>query len=136
MNVETLAENAKLASITIQVPTPDGTMFVTITEDKNGAPNAVFIHIGKAGASVSTWAQALARMVSLALDNGAKLEDVMTELSNHTTDRVRVTNDGELVRSGIDGVWVALMKYKRAKFDEVRKTLGNVDEHRGPRLGR
>jgi hypothetical protein len=135
MNVETMADS-KLDAVTIQVPTPDGTMFVTITEDKAGKPIAVFIHIGKAGGSVSAWAHALARMLTLALDHGAKLDDVMAELSSHTSDKSRLTSSGETVRSGIEGVWVALMKYKRAKYDEVRKTLGDVDEHRGPRLGR
>lgn len=135
MNVETVSES-KFDSVTIQVPSPDGTMFVTISEDTTGKPIAVFIHIGKAGAPIAAWSNALARMISVSLDHGAKLDDIMTELSGQTSDRLRITSQGESVRSGVEAVWVALMKYKRDKFEKVRATLGDLEEHRGPRLGR
>lgn len=137
MQIET-REESKFDSVTIQVPSPDGTMFVTISEDKDGKPIAVFIHIGKAGAPIAAWSNALARVISVALDKGVTLNDVMAELSSQTSDRVRMTTNGEAVRSGVEAVWVALMKYQREKFETVRKTLGldSEEEHRGPRLGR
>jgi acyl-CoA hydrolase len=134
MKIETMADD-KLDAVTIQVPSPDGTMFVTITEDKSGKPIAVFIHIGKAGAPIAAWSNALARMLTLALDHGATINDVLVELSNQTSDRIRITNNGESIRSGVEAVCSALMQYKRSKFDEVRATLGDLEAHRGPRLG-
>lgn len=136
MNVETVPQD-KFASVTFQIPTPDGNMFVTITEDDDGKPNAVWIHIGKSGSAVGAWSNTLARTMTLALDHGATINDLLVELSSQTTDKFRITPEGEAVRSGIEGVWVALMKYKRDKFEQVSKTLGDIDERgRGPRLGR
>jgi hypothetical protein len=134
MKIETM-EETKLDAITFQVPSPDGTMFVTVTEDRAGKPIAVFIHIGKAGAPIAAWSNALARMISLALDHGATINDIMVELSNQTSDKIRMTTQGESIRSSIEAVCHALMQYKRAKFDEVRGTLGDMEAHRGPRLG-
>jgi|SRR5436190_1705827 acyl-CoA hydrolase len=134
MKIETM-EETKLDAVTFQVPSPDGTMFVTVTEDRAGKPIAVFIHIGKAGAPIAAWSNALARMLTLALDHGATINDVLVELSNQTTDKIRLTQSGESIRSGVEGVCNALMQYKRAKFEEVRLTLGDMEAHRGPRLG-
>jgi hypothetical protein len=136
MKVETMVED-KLAGITYQIPTPDGNMFVTVSEDIDGKPIAIWIHIGKAGSAVGAWSNAVARLMTVALDHGATINDLMTELSSQTSDKRRETSDGEVVRSGIEGVWVALMKYKRSKFEAVSQSLGDVDGRgRGPRLGR
>jgi len=133
MKIETM-EDTKLDAITFQVPSPDGTMFVTVTEDKSGKPIAVFIHIGKAGAPIAAWSNALARMLTLALDHGATINDVLVELSNQTTDKIRMTSNGESIRSSVEAICSALMQYKRAKFDGIRATLGDMEAHRGPRL--
>ena len=136
MNVETVTQD-KFDAVTFQIVTPDGNMFITISEDDNGVPNAIWIHIGKAGSAVGAWSNALARLMTLCLDKGGTINDLIVELSNQTSDKFRMTNDGEAVRSGIEGVWVALMKYKRDRFEQVSKTLGDIDERgRGPRLGR
>lgn len=136
MRLET-AEQDKFDGITIQVPTPDGTMFVTILEDLAGKPMGVQIHIGKAGAPIAAWSNALARIISLALDKGADMNDLVSELSSQTSDKNRMSTRGEIVRSGVEGLWIALMQYKRDKFDATAKTLGDVDARgRSSKLGR
>lgn len=135
MNAETVAQT-KFGGLTIQVPSPDGTMFVTVMEDENGKPLAIDVHIGKAGAPIAAWANAFARILSLALDHGATINDLVRELSNVTSDRRRDTVQGEPVRSGVEALWVALVKYKRDRFEQVSKTLGDVNVRgRGSRLG-
>lgn len=135
MQIETM-EQTKFDGITIQVPSPDGTMFVTIMEDNVGKPVGVDIHIGKAGAAVAAWANALARIMNVALDRGATINDLAVELSNMTSDKRRDTANGEPVRSAIEAVWLALVKYKRDKFEQVSRTLGDVNVRgRGSRLG-
>lgn len=135
MKIETM-EQTKFESITIQVPSPDGTMFVTIMEDNTGKPVGIDLHIGKAGASVAAWAQALSRMMTLALDHGSTINDLVVELSNMTSDKRRDTAAGEPIRSGVEAVWLALVKYKRDKFEKVSLTLGDVNVRgRGSRLG-
>lgn len=136
MRVETMVQE-KFDSITIQVPTPDGNMFVTILEGVDGKPIAIQVHIGKAGAPIAAWSNALARIISLALDKGATINDLIEELSSQTSDKNRQTTRGEIVRSGVEGIWIALMQYKRDKFALTSAQLGDVDGRgRGPRLGR
>lgn len=136
MLIESVAQD-KFDGITIQVPTPDGTMFVTILEDTTGRPMGIQIHIGKAGAPIAAWSHALARICSLALDKGADINDLVAELSSQTSDKTRMSTRGEVVRSGVEGLWTALMQYKRDKFDATAKTLGDVDARgRGSKLGR
>jgi len=133
-NVDTV-DSSKFDGLTIQVKTPEGTMFVTITEDENGKPNAIWITIGKAGASIAAWAHSLARILTLSLDKGATINDLCVELSGQTSDKLRINGDGEIVRSGPEGVFVALMKYKRDKYEILTKTLGDMDERgRGPNM--
>ncbi len=136
LNVESI-NKSQLAGLTIRVETPDGTLFVTISEDESGKPVAIWLHMGKTGAAVTAWAQAMSRMMTLALDKGATVNDIASELSNHTSDKSRTQKNGIVVRSGIEGVFYALMQYKRDKYDQLVETLGDLNERgRGPRLGR
>jgi hypothetical protein len=136
MQIETMAQE-KFDSVTMQVPTPDGTMFVTIMESEKGLPVGIQVHIGKAGAPLAAWSNAISRIMTLALDKGATINDLIEELSGQTSDKARMTTNGESVRSGVEGVWVCLIRYKRDKFELVSRALGDVDGRgRGGRLGR
>jgi len=101
-----------LDSVVIKVSSPDGTLFVTVAEKDNHAQH-VIIHIGKAGSALNAWADALARVISLALRSGViTLEGVIAEVSNITSDRPpRLSN----VRSGPEGVAAAFHKYQQDK---------------------
>jgi hypothetical protein len=100
-------------STTIRVRTPDGSLFVSIVEQAD-APRQVLLHIGKSGHSLQAWADALARVVSLALRSGLTLQAVVAEVSNITTERG--TPSGEIiVRSGPDGLAHALLQYQASK---------------------
>lgn len=134
--IERMAQD-KFASVTMQVPTPDGTMFVTIMENDSGSPIGIQVHIGKSGAPLSAWSNALSRMATLALDKGASINDLIEELSGQTSDKARITPNGEAVRSGVEGLWVCLIRYKRDKFELVSQSLGDIDGRgRAGRLGR
>lgn len=100
-------------STTIRVRTPDGTMFVHIMEQQE-APRHVLINIGKSGHSLQAWADALARVVSLALRSGLTLQSIITEVSNITTERGTYSS-GINVRSGPDGLAHALLQYIASK---------------------
>lgn len=115
-------------SISIRVPTPDGTMYVNILEDDSYRACKVLISIGKAGASVSAWADAVGRLISKLLELGAGINFIIDELSALNTDRVAIDSTGEEVRSGPDGLALALMKYRTGKFQELKENLGvNTD---------
>ncbi len=63
----------KLRGTTIRKETPLGTMFVNITEDDKGQPFEVFITLGKAGGAAMADAEAMGRLISLALRSGIPL---------------------------------------------------------------
>ena len=99
-------------SSTIKVHTPDGTLFVSVVEsdDESHAPRQVILHIGKSGHSLQAWADALARVVSLALRSGLTLQSVITEVSNISTEH-RALSNGVSIRSGPEGLAHALLLY-------------------------
>lgn len=127
-------------NLTFQVHSPDGLMFVSIMEDTEGKPCAIEIKVGKAGAPLRAWCHCLGRMVTMAFEKGATLSEIIEELSLQTSDGIRITSNGMKCRSGPEGVYIALMEYRRDKFDQTRKLLGlgaDGDERgRGPRMAR
>lgn len=56
-----------LTSQTRRVSTKLGTAFVTLTRDREGQPLEVFLNVGKAGSDTYATAEALGRLISLAL---------------------------------------------------------------------
>lgn len=119
---------------TFMVKTPDGTIFVTVMEDTDKRPCGVHIHLGKSGGSANAWAQTLARTMNLALDNGAAINDLIEQLSQHTTDRSQRNDNGVEIRSGVEGVAYALMQYRREKYREHLSIVKGTDED--DRIGR
>lgn len=103
------------------VDTPDGLMFVIIMEDAQYKPCGINIHIGKAGTAVSAWANAVARVCSLALDHGASIPELISELSQNNTDKSR--RSGEVyIRSGVAGLSYALLQYHREGIHGPKRT--------------
>lgn len=56
-----------LTGVTRRIATPVGHAFVTINEDPDGNPFEVFINVGKAGTDIYADAEAIGRLISLAL---------------------------------------------------------------------
>ena len=117
--------SAPQVSMTIEVTTPDGTMFVLIIETK-GTPCEVLIEIGKTGQAVRAWADAMGRVISLGLQSGLGIEAIIEEISNVTTDRLTKSR-GQNIRSGPEGVAYALIRYIQAKSASLLKETRNVD---------
>lgn len=101
----------------VKVNTPNGRMFVHILEDTEGNPHKILINIGKTGSDVFAWAEALAEVFSLSLLNGASIYDVLSALSNISSDRL-VHSSGIPIYSGPDGLVQAILIYLKAKEDE------------------
>jgi ribonucleoside-diphosphate reductase alpha chain len=62
----------KLKGTTYKKETPLGVMFVSINEDEKGQPFEVFVTLGKAGGSAMADAEAMGRLISLALRSGTR----------------------------------------------------------------
>lgn len=107
-------------NVCIEVKTPDGTMFVNVLEDENGAPIKVQIIIGKAGTSVAAWAQGTSNLVSSLLEKGEGINHIISLLSNQTSSKEIRSANGTTVRSAMEGVVSALIDYRRMKFNELK----------------
>ncbi len=104
----------KLRGTTIRKETPLGTMFVSINEDDRGQPFEVFITLGKAGGSAMADAEAMGRLISLALRSGIPLPEVHRQLRGISSDRV-VGLGPNKVMSVPDAIGLALEEWMRDK---------------------
>lgn len=77
-----------LPSQTSQISTTLGTAFVTLTRDPEGQPFDVFLNVGKAGSETFASAEALGRLISLALrlaspiSRSERLRDIAGQLEH------------------------------------------------------
>jgi len=67
-----------LESITVKIPTGYGNLYVTISE-YNNKPFEIFCTLGKSGKSTMAKAEAIGRMVSLALRHEVDLEEIINQ---------------------------------------------------------
>jgi len=104
----------KLRGSTIRKETPLGTMFVVVNEDDKGQPFEVFITLGKAGGSATADAEAMGRLISLALRSGIPLPEVHRQLRGISSDRV-VGLGPNKVMSVPDAIGLALEEWMRDK---------------------
>jgi ribonucleoside-diphosphate reductase alpha chain len=104
----------RLRGTTIRKETPLGTMFVNITEDEKGQPFEVFINLGKAGGAAMADAEAMGRMISLALRSGIPLREVHKQLRGISSDRA-VGLGPNKVLSVPDAIGIALEEWTREK---------------------
>jgi ribonucleoside-diphosphate reductase alpha chain len=103
-----------LRGTTIRKETPLGTMFVNITEDEKGQPFEVFINLGKAGGAAMSDAEAIGRLVSLALRSGIPLMEIHRQLRGIASDRA-VGLGPNKVLSVPDAIGLALETWWREK---------------------
>ena len=104
----------RLRGTTHRLETPLGTMFVNITEDDKGQPFEVFITLGKAGGSAMADAEAMGRLISLALRSGIPIMEVHKQLRGISSDRA-VGLGPNKVLSVPDAIGIALEQWWRDK---------------------
>src|SRR5207248_5985216 len=112
----------KLRGTTIRKETPLGTMFVNITEDEKGQPFEVFVTLGKAGGSAMADAEAMGRLISLALRSGIPLMEVHKQLRGISSDRA-VGLGPSKVLSVPDEIGIALEEWWRDRVAGIQQEL-------------
>jgi len=99
--------------ITYRMPTPLGTMFLTVTRNGGGQPFEVFMQVGKAGSDTAAVTEALGRLISLALRIPSPLSPV--ERLNEVVDQLSGIGGGRQLGFGRNRV--------RSLPDAVAQTL-------------
>ncbi len=130
-NLQRRAKRARpdrLRGTTIRKETPLGTMFVNITEDEKGQPFEVFITLGKAGGSAMADAEALGRLISLALRSGIPLMSVHKQLRGISSDRA-VGLGPSKVLSVPDAIGIALYEWYQDKQGVQQELLRQTGEY-------
>src|SRR5690349_13331730 len=116
------ARPGKLRGTTIRKETPLGTMFVNITEDDKGQPFEVFLTLGKAGGSAMADAEAMGRLISLALRSGIPLMEIHRQLRGISSDRAVGVGPNKVL-SVPDAIGIALEEWWRDRVAGVQQEL-------------
>ena len=103
-----------LRGITRKMVSPLGTLYVTINEDEKGRPFEVFTTLGKAGGAAMADAEAISRLISLALRSGIPLRTVCRQLRGISCDRA-VGFGAKKILSMPDAVALAIEEYLAEK---------------------
>jgi ribonucleoside-diphosphate reductase alpha chain len=103
-----------LRATSLRKETPLGTMFVHITEDDRGQPFEVFINLGKAGGAAMADAEAMGRLISVALRSGISIQEIHRQLRGIASDRA-IGLGPHKVLSVPDAIGIALEEWWRQK---------------------
>ncbi len=101
---------AMLRGRTVKMNSPLGDLYVTINEDEAGRPFEVFCTLGKAGGAAMADAEAIGRLVSLALRSGIPITSLAAQLRGISCDRA-VGIGPNKVLSAPDAIGQAIERY-------------------------
>jgi ribonucleoside-diphosphate reductase alpha chain len=105
---------AALRGYTMKMNSPLGDLYVTINEDERGRPFEVFCTLGKAGGAAMADAEAMGRLMSLALRSGIPILQVKDQVRGISCDRA-VGLGPNKVLSVPDAVGQAIERYLEEK---------------------
>ena len=105
---------AALRGFTMKMMSPLGDLYVTINEDETGRPFEVFCTLGKAGGAANADAEAIGRLMSLALRSGISITQVKDQLRGISCDRA-VGLGPNKVLSAPDAIGQAIERYLEEK---------------------
>ena len=100
-----------------------GTIYITVNEDEHGQLFELFTHMGKAGGCASSQAEAIGRLVSLALRSNIEPEAIINQLKGITCHQQTWSSGGKIT-SCSDAIAKALEKYTE-KGDQANGNGGN-----------
>ncbi len=97
-----------LRGFTSKLNTGQGSLYVTVNTSNQGKPVEVFANIGKSGGDTAALAEAIGRLISIAMQKNVSVEDVAKTLIGISGSRP-IWNNGRLVRSVPDGIGQILL---------------------------
>ena len=117
--------SSKLPGFTSKLNTGQGSLYVTINTNETYSPVEVFANIGKSGGDTAALSEAIGRLISIALQNNVKVDDISNTLMGITGSRP-VWNEGTLIKSVPDGIGQILRK-EFGENPEVKKKTAEKD---------
>lgn len=105
---------------TYRMKTAYGKLYVTINDDENGQPFEIFSHLGKAGGFFAAKAEAICRMISLALRSGIDPQEIINQLKGIRGPTPTWGDDGTMILSLPDAIAKVLEKH-------IQKELVKLD---------
>jgi ribonucleoside-diphosphate reductase alpha chain len=112
---------AVLRGRTLKMSSPLGDLYVTINEDEGGHPFEVFCTLGKAGGAATADAEAIGRLISLALRSGIPVSAIKDQLRGVSSDRAVGVGPNKVL-SLPDAIGQAIERYLAEK-EGVQETL-------------
>ncbi|MGC8766437.1 MAG: adenosylcobalamin-dependent ribonucleoside-diphosphate reductase [Brevinematia bacterium] len=107
---------------TLKFRLPQGALYVTVNKDQDDSIKEVFINIGKSGGNEKADAEAIGRLISIYLQKGGNIEDVIKQLEGIKGEEV-FWDGGIALYSIPDAVAKALsLVYKSEYAEEKSKT--------------
>ncbi|MFO8174909.1 MAG: vitamin B12-dependent ribonucleotide reductase, partial [Longimicrobiales bacterium] len=101
---------AMLRGRTMKMNSPLGDIYVTINEDDRGRPFEVFCTLGKAGGAAFADAEAMGRLMSLALRSGVPISSIRDQLRGISSDRAVGVGPNKVL-SAPDAIGQAIERY-------------------------
>ena len=117
---------------TQKVQTGLGVMYLTVNE-VDGAPFEVFATIGKSGRSITAKAEAIGRLVSLALRSGVSVRDIVTQIKGIGGEHPVFRGKGLLLSIPDAIAWVLERRYLKDQAVVVDST--DLERQRCPECG-
>lgn len=116
---------------TQKVQTGLGVMYLTVNE-VDGAPFEVFATIGKSGRSITAKAEAIGRLVSLALRSGVSVQDIVNQIKGIGGEHPIFRGKGLLLSIPDAIAWVLERRYLK---DQATDDGMGLDRRRCPECG-
>ncbi len=108
--LEPRARQDVVNGITRKIPTGCGSLYVTVNEDEQGLFE-VFTNMGKAGGCAASQAEAVSRLISLALRAGVKAEMIVRQLKGISCPMMVWWEGGHKILSCADAIAKAIELY-------------------------
>lgn len=93
-----------IKGFTYKVKTAYGKLYVTINDDEEGEPFEIFSHLGKAGGFFAAKAEAICRLISLALRAGIDPQEVVDQIKGIRGPTPTWGDDGKMILSLPDAI--------------------------------
>ena len=117
-----------LHGFTYKVNTGQGSLYITINTDEMETPIEVFANIGKSGGDTAALAEAIGRLISIALQKGVNLAELSQTLIGITGSKP-VWNEGNLIKSVPDGIGQILLSEFGKKTVAGKKSAKTATHH-------